>query len=279
MTPSHSRSGLQARPVASHRAGTIALWALALVFLTAFLFVPLAAVFTEALAEGADAYLRAVTEPEAWNAIRLTLVTAAIVVPLNLVFGVAAAWVLARFEFRGRRVLVALIELPFAVSPVVSGLVFVLLFGAQGFAGPWLAERDIRVIFAVPGIVLATLFVTVPFVARELIPVLEALFPARTTAEWLVRLQREGVPVAPINTVDQVVSDPQVRLREMVVDLEHPTLGTLRTLGTPVRAEGAPPFRPAPPRALGEDTAPVLRELLGYSPERIDLLRQRRVIA
>jgi sulfate transport system permease protein len=173
MTPSHSRSGRQARRIASQRAGTIALWALALVFLTAFLFVPLAAVFTEALAEGADAYLRAVTEPEAWNAIRLTLVTAAIVVPLNLVFGVAAAWALARFEFRGRRVLVALIELPFAVSPVVSGLVFVLLFGAQGFAGPWLAERDIRVIFAVPGIVLATLFVTVPFVARELIPVLE----------------------------------------------------------------------------------------------------------
>ena len=113
---------------------------------------------------------------------------------------------------------------------------------------------------------------------EELVPVLEAVFSARTTAEWLARLQREGVPVAPINTVDQVVSDPQVRLREMVVDLEHPTLGTLRTLGTPVRAEGAPPFRPAPPRALGEDTAPVLRELLGYSPERIDLLRQRRVI-
>ncbi len=96
--------------------------------------------------------------------------TALIVVPLNLVFGVAAAWALARFEFRGRRVLIALIELPFAVSPVVSGLVFVLLFGAQGLVGPWLAERDIRIIFAVPGIVLATLFVTVPFVARELIP-------------------------------------------------------------------------------------------------------------
>jgi sulfate transport system permease protein len=142
-------------------------------FLTAFLFVPLAAVFTEAMAEGLDAYLSAVAEPEAWNAIRLTLVTALIVVPLNLVFGVAAAWALARFEFRGRRVLIALIELPFAVSPVVSGLVFVLLFGAQGFIGPWLAERDIRIIFAVPGIVLATLFVTVPFVARELIPVLE----------------------------------------------------------------------------------------------------------
>jgi formyl-CoA transferase/CoA:oxalate CoA-transferase len=112
----------------------------------------------------------------------------------------------------------------------------------------------------------------------ELVPVLEAVFPARTTAEWLVRLQREGVPVAPINTVDRVVSDPQVRLREMVVDLEHPTLGTLSTLGTPVRAAGSPPFRPAPPRALGEDTASVLRELLGYQPELIDALRQRGVI-
>jgi sulfate transport system permease protein len=153
--------------------GTLALWAVALLFLTAFLFVPLAAVFAEAFAEGLDAYLRAVSEPEAWSAIRLTLVTALVVVPLNLVFGVAAAWALARFEFPGRRVLIAFLELPFAVSPVVSGLVFVLLFGAQGFFGQWLADRDIRIIFAVPGIVLATLFVTVPFVARELIPVLE----------------------------------------------------------------------------------------------------------
>jgi sulfate transport system permease protein len=171
MTPSRSRSERQAGRTGS--TATFALWAIALLFLTAFLFVPLAAVFTEAMADGLDAYLSAVAEPEAWNAIRLTLVTALIVVPLNLVFGVAAAWALARFEFRGRRVLIALIELPFAVSPVVSGLVFVLLFGAQGFIGPWLAERDIRIIFAVPGIVLATLFVTVPFVARELIPVLE----------------------------------------------------------------------------------------------------------
>jgi formyl-CoA transferase/CoA:oxalate CoA-transferase len=113
---------------------------------------------------------------------------------------------------------------------------------------------------------------------EELVPGLEAVFAARTTAEWLARLQREGVPVAPINTVDRVVSDPQVLLREMVVELEHPTLGTLSTLGTPVKADGAPPFRPAPPRALGEDTDPVLRELLGYSLERIDLLRQQRVI-
>ena len=173
MTVRHSRPGRQSGRAESRRVGIAALWCLALLFLTAFLFVPLAAVFTEAFAEGFDAYLQAVAEPEAWNAIRLTLVTALVVVPLNLVFGVAAAWALARFEFRGRRILIALIELPFAVSPVVSGLVFVLLFGAQGFVGPWLAERDIRIIFAVPGIVLATLFVTVPFVARELIPVLE----------------------------------------------------------------------------------------------------------
>jgi crotonobetainyl-CoA:carnitine CoA-transferase CaiB-like acyl-CoA transferase len=113
----------------------------------------------------------------------------------------------------------------------------------------------------------------------ELVPVLEAVFPARTTAEWLARLQREGVPVAPINSVDQVVNDPQVLLREMVVDLEHPTLGTLRTLGTPVKEAGAPPFRPVPPRALGEDTDAVLRELLGYSTERIAELRKRRVVA
>ena len=173
MTVRHSKPGRQSGRGESRRVGIAALWCLALLFLTAFLFVPLAAVFTEAFAEGFDAYLQAVAEPEAWNAIRLTLVTALVVVPLNLVFGVAAAWALARFEFRGRRILIALIELPFAISPVVSGLVFVLLFGAQGFVGPWLAERDIRIIFAVPGIVLATLFVTVPFVARELIPVLE----------------------------------------------------------------------------------------------------------
>jgi crotonobetainyl-CoA:carnitine CoA-transferase CaiB-like acyl-CoA transferase len=113
----------------------------------------------------------------------------------------------------------------------------------------------------------------------ELVPMLEAVFPARTTAEWLARLQREGVPVAPINSVDQVVNDPQVLLREMVVNLEHPTLGTLRTLGTPVKEEGAAPFRPVPPRALGADTDAVLRELLGYSADRIASLRERRVVA
>jgi sulfate/thiosulfate transport system permease protein len=149
------------------------LWTVALAFLTLFLFVPLAAVFTQAFAEGVSVYWRAVTEPEALSAVRLTLLTAFCVVPLNLVFGVAAAWAIARFEFPGKAVLVTLIDLPFAVSPVVSGLVFVLLFGRQGFLGPWLSDRSIQIIFAVPGIVLATLFITVPFVARELIPVME----------------------------------------------------------------------------------------------------------
>jgi formyl-CoA transferase/CoA:oxalate CoA-transferase len=113
----------------------------------------------------------------------------------------------------------------------------------------------------------------------ELVPVLEAVFLARTTAEWLVRMQGQGVPAAPINTVDRVVSDPQVLLRRMVVDLEHPSLGTLRTLGTPIKAVDGPPFRPAPPPGLGEHTEPILRELLGYPPERIDGLRRRGVIA
>jgi crotonobetainyl-CoA:carnitine CoA-transferase CaiB-like acyl-CoA transferase len=112
----------------------------------------------------------------------------------------------------------------------------------------------------------------------ELVPLLEAVFPARPTAEWLTRLQREGVPVAPISTVDQVVTDPQVRLRDMVVDLQHPTLGTLSTLGTPIKVQGASPLRPDPPPALGEHTEAVIRELLGYSSERIDDLRRRRVI-
>ena len=110
-------------------------------------------------------------------------------------------------------------------------------------------------------------------------PVLEAVFPARTTADWLARLQQEGVPTAPINTVDQVVADPQVLLRRMVVDLEHPTLGTVRTLGTPIRATGTRPFHPLAPPGLGEHTGPILRDLLGYSPEQIDALRQRRIIA
>lgn len=146
----------------------------ALVFLTLFLFVPLVSVFWEALAKGWDLYLAALTDPEAVNAIKLTLITALIAVPLNLVFGVAAAWAIARFEFRGKALLTTLIDLPFSISPVVAGLIYVLLFGAQGWLGPWLAEYDIKIIFAIPGIVLATVFVTFPFVARELIPLMQA---------------------------------------------------------------------------------------------------------
>jgi sulfate transport system permease protein len=149
------------------------LTAVALIFLTVFLLVPLAAIFAEAFSLGLARYAASITEPEALRAIQLTLLTAALAVPLNLVFGVAAAWAIARFEFRGKAALTTLIDLPFAVSPVISGLVFVLLFGAQGLMGGWLAARDIRIIFAVPGILLATLFVTVPFVARELIPLMQ----------------------------------------------------------------------------------------------------------
>jgi len=135
---------------------------------------PLAAVFTEALRKGFGAYLAALKEPDAWSAIELTLLTAAIAVPLNLVFGVAAAWCIAKYEFRGKALLTTLVDLPFSVSPVVAGLTYVLLFGAQGWFGPWLAAHDIKIIFAVPGIVLATVFVTFPFIARELIPLMQA---------------------------------------------------------------------------------------------------------
>lgn len=156
--------------------GAAARWgltAVALVFLAGFLFVPLAAVFTEAFSQGVRAYWAALREPDAVAALRLTALATVVAVPVNTLFGVAAAWAVARFRFPGRALLVTLIDLPFAVSPVVAGLVFVLLFGAQGLLGPWLVAHGVRVIFAVPGILLATLFVTVPFVARELIPVLE----------------------------------------------------------------------------------------------------------
>ena len=145
---------------------------IALAFALLFLLVPLANVFYEALRRGFAFYLKSLSEPDTHSAIRLTLMIAAISVPLNLVFGLAAAWAIAKFEFRGKAVLITLIDLPFAVSPVVSGLVFVLLFGLQGYFGAWLDEHDIRIIFAVPGMVLATTFVTFPFVARELIPVM-----------------------------------------------------------------------------------------------------------
>ena len=146
----------------------------ALAFLGLMLFVPLVAVFSEALRKGFAAYLQAFEDPDALAAIRLTLLTAAIAVPANLVFGVAAAWAIAKFEFRGKNVLLTLIDLPFAVSPVVSGLIYVLVFGAQGWLGPWLAAHDIKIVFAVPGIVLATVFVTFPFIARELIPLMQS---------------------------------------------------------------------------------------------------------
>ncbi len=145
----------------------------AVVFLALFLLVPLALVFIEAFRNGAGAFLDAIVEPDALAAIRLTLLVAAIAVPLNLVFGVAAAWSVTKFEFRGKSLLITLIDLPFSVSPVIAGLVYILLFSAQGYLGPWLIENNIEIIFAVPGIVIATVFVTVPFVARELIPLMQ----------------------------------------------------------------------------------------------------------
>ena len=146
----------------------------ALLFLGLFLVVPLAAVFAQAFEQGRTVYRQAITEPETLRSFRLTLITAVVVVPLNLAFGVAAAWAITKFSFRGKQALITMIDLPFAVSPVISGLVFVLLFGAQGWFGPWLEAHDMKIVFAVPGIWLATLFVTVPFVARELIPLMDA---------------------------------------------------------------------------------------------------------
>ncbi len=148
--------------------------ALALAFMTLFLFVPLATVFVEAFRKGIDVYLAAITEPDALSAIRLTLLAAGIGVPLNLAFGIAAAWAIAKFEFRGKNVLLTLIDLPFSVSPVIAGLIYVLVFGLQGWFGEWLRDHDLKIVFAVPGIVLATVFVTFPFVARELIPLMQA---------------------------------------------------------------------------------------------------------
>ena len=144
-----------------------------LAFLAMFLLVPLAAVFVQALEKGLGTYLAAIAEPDARAAIRLTLLAAGIAVPANLIFGVAASWAIAKFEFVGKNVLVTLIDLPFAVSPVISGLIYVLIFGLQGWLGPWLKAHDWQIIFAVPGIVLATMFVTFPFIARELIPLMQ----------------------------------------------------------------------------------------------------------
>ncbi|HEU4519385.1 MAG TPA: sulfate ABC transporter permease subunit CysW [Microvirga sp.] len=162
------------RSVTTERKSTkVVLLAITLLFLGLFLVLPLAAVFVEALRKGFAAYLESFQDPDARAAIRLTLTVAAIAVPLNLVFGIAAAWAVAKFEFRGKSLLVTLIDLPFSVSPVVSGLVYVLLFGAQGALGPWLRAHDLQIIFALPGLVLATVFVTFPFVARELIPLMQ----------------------------------------------------------------------------------------------------------
>jgi sulfate transport system permease protein len=153
---------------------TLLLVGIALTYLLLFLGIPLIAVFYEAFKKGWGLYWQALQEPDAWSAIKLTFLTAAIAVPANLVFGVSAAWAIAKFEFRGKSLLITFIDLPFAVSPVVSGLIYVLLFGAQGWFGPWLQAHDIKLIFAVPGIVLATVFVTFPFIARELIPLMQA---------------------------------------------------------------------------------------------------------
>jgi sulfate transport system permease protein len=151
---------------------TIAI-AVAILFLLLFLLLPLVTVFAEALSRGLAAYFAAFDEPDAQSALRLTLTVAAIAVPFNLVFGVCAAWAIAKFDFRGKSLLITLVDLPFSVSPVVSGLIYVLLFGAQGWFGPWLMQHGIQVAFALPGIVLATIFVTFPFVARELIPLMQ----------------------------------------------------------------------------------------------------------
>lgn len=145
----------------------------ALSFLAVFLAVPLASVFVEAFRKGLAAYCDSFRHPDAWAAIRLSLLVAGIAVPLNLVFGLAASWAIAKFEFRGKSVLISLVDLPFAVSPVIAGLIYVLVFGMQGWFGPWLTAHNIEIIFAVPGVVLATIFVTFPFVARELIPLMQ----------------------------------------------------------------------------------------------------------
>jgi sulfate transport system permease protein len=151
----------------------VTLITIALAFSLLFLLIPLAVVFTEAFKKGGQTYLLAISDPDALSAIRLTLMTAAIAVPANLIFGVAASWAIAKFEFRGKSLLLTLIDLPFSVSPVISGLIYVLLFGAHGWFGAWLMEHDIQILFAVPGIVMATVFVTFPFVARELIPLMQ----------------------------------------------------------------------------------------------------------
>jgi sulfate transport system permease protein len=161
------------RWITEGRAAQALLIGVALAFMGFFVLLPLIAVFTEGLEKGLGAFFEAISNPDALAAIRLTLIVAAISVPLNMVFGVAASWAITKFDFPGKSLLITLIDLPFSVSPVVSGLIFVLRFGAHGYLGPWLIANDIQIIFAVPGIVLATVFITFPFVARELIPLME----------------------------------------------------------------------------------------------------------
>jgi sulfate transport system permease protein len=183
----------RSRPAPSHLTESAAVRrsaiALVLVFLTLFLVVPLVAVFTEAFANGFQAYRAAILEPDAMAALRLTLLTAAIAVPANLVFGVCAGWALAKFRFRGRQLILTLIDLPLAVSPVIAGMVFVLLFGRQGWFGSIMENGGFTIIFAVPGIILATMFVSLPFVAREVVPVMEA---AGTQEEEAARVLGAG---------------------------------------------------------------------------------------
>jgi sulfate transport system permease protein len=167
-TPDAIRAHLSGTP-----AGKVGLIGIALAYMVVFLVLPLATVFVEALDKGFASYLSAIADPDAKAAIKLTLITAAIAVPLNVVFGIAASWAIAKFDFYGKSFLITLIDLPFSVSPVISGLIYVLLFGAQGLLGPWLSDHNIQIVFAVPGIILATMFVTFPFVARELIPLMQ----------------------------------------------------------------------------------------------------------
>lgn len=169
LTKFEQRSATQEKPWVRYLIITLALG-----FFACFLLLPLIAVFAEGLRKGVHTYFEALIDENTLSALNLTLLAAAIAVPLNLVFGIAAAWTIAKFQFRGKQLLTTLIDLPFSVSPVVAGLIYVLLFGAQGWFGPWLQAHDIKIIFAVPGIVLATVFVTFPFVARELIPLMEA---------------------------------------------------------------------------------------------------------
>ena len=178
MQPARISTKRSQRP---HKPGMDESWAVrwlmigtAILFLGFFLFIPLTAVFSQALEKGLAVYLAAIREPDAISAIQLTVVAAAISVPLNLIFGIMAAWAIAKFEFPGKSLIITLIDLPFSVSPIISGMVYVLIFGLQGWLGPWLNDHDIKIIFAVPGVILATVFVTFPFVARELIPLMES---------------------------------------------------------------------------------------------------------